>query len=838
MLVDYITYCIYGLFTGVLLTIVCLLYGFHVTLSTVQFMDSLLRRPTRRWSRRRERQAMNIKREALEGITRQVRSVPPMQLSAKCTMYNYKRKRKNMVSTATARTSSTTSRSVSTATNNSTGKNSQFISHSYGGGSTERYEEKCSSKGSVTSATRGKANLSVGAGLVGGKVPKVGITDSIHMCEISLDSVRPDIPPPAVKDLKAKQEIGAPEGVSHSPAPITVLSALESESPQEGRIGLPVYCKIVLLEGEIHVYEILSSSRSVLGGVGGGVGSGAGGSGGGGVVVPWSVRGGGFGSVVGSGGAAVVGGLSSGGHHAMSLGGTAEHFLGRIPLSAIKVEHYKPHITRERKTQTFFSYVDRKDDGAGNEGDGGGSGPDFRSTQSNSVGTTVTSTTSISSGSARVGEDSSTELLLFSRWGQPLFINSRFGKVDFRSSSSSSSRSTSSRTHMRINPLMEKGNAVPTPAVYSNNSNNSAHPLRRPPLGFNGIPLCDEVPVGGIRDRENIPSFLGEEQMYPTADFLKIKNTTMGGSSNGNSGDLLSWTAMLLIFSDPLETEMWYSVLKRLDEVESWREYLKNIPIPDTLNTFLWRLLFPSLRHMGLEGMLKRSIREKLVEVTDRKFPRFLTGGIHLDDFVLGASIPWVSEVSAPAMSTHGETAFDLNILYKGEATGFVLYFRFALSYKGIRIPQFILSIKLLELQASLHISIGPPASKKIWVGLHRPPILRIQANQGCASGKGFLHRILTSLPDISGIVCNLLRLYLFSEMILPEMDDFPLPSIEVTPETSSATNSEKRKKGNYFDHKRAAEKSCRVHLDSPELSSELSSSSLSAKKKSKIKKK
>lgn len=769
MFTDYVTYCIYGLLTGVVLTIVCFLYGFQVTMSTVQFMDAVFRRRARGWNRKVRRQAMNLKRESLEGITRQTRSVPPLRLSTECTLFNYKRRSDRHTTIHRGGT--------------------QEIEEESGGGSVAKPSERRRNEGKTKPMQNRRPSDGVLEGGVGEPFPmkSSGVTAG------------------AVSSACMLPPLGTPRPTQHQactfPAVIPVLSAMESETPQEGPVGAAIPCKIVLVEGEIHVYEILSSTRGLLGGSGG--------------VTPWG----------GAGGIGGGSGGSSTAHHPVSYGATAEHFRGRIPLSVVKVEHYKPQGSRQRRAQTFFNPSSSRDcdpasDGAEVENGVG----------NNSFRAIVSSSTALSSSDSRSDTASERALLLFSRGGEPLFINSRFGNpVTSRSSSerrtavSRSTSASSSKEHrMQVsasNGGMEKdgvgscsggsvgkGRAVGRPGPLL--------PLQRSAsVGSASPSSVHEVPLSSRMMNDGKTSkFIELEEVYHNMDILRSRSNDPGGGVGGV--DLLSWNALVLEFSDPRQAEMWYTVLKNLDEVESWREYLRNIPISDTLNTFLGRLLFPSFRQKGLERMITRMIREKLVEVTARKFPRFLTGGIHLDDFVLGASIPWVSEVSKPAMSTHGEIGFDLNILYKGEGSGFVLFFRFALSYRGIRIPRFILSIKLLELQASLHISIGPPPSKKIWVGLHRPPILRIQANQGCASGKGLLHRFLTSLPDMSGIVCNLLRLYLFSEMILPEMDDFPLPSIEETTETLPATESKKPAKGNYFDHARAAEKSRRIHTD------------------------
>lgn len=265
-------------------------------------------------------------------------------------------------------------------------------------------------------------------------------------------------------------------------------------------------------------------------------------------------------------------------------------------------------------------------------------------------------------------------------------------------------------------------------------------------------------------------------------------------------GDMANWSCVIIKFERSRESERWLTLLSGLREARAWHDYAKTMPNPDTINTFLSRFFFQNMRLNGLSDALIKQIRKKLRELPSKKFPRDLGGDLLLDDFLIGTQIPWITDVSEPTVSANGEVGFDFNLLYKGGEGGFTLFFRLALTYRGIRIPHVVFSVKLLELEATVHISIGPPPSKKFWIGGHKPPILRLEVHQGCASGKGVLHRVLTALPDLSGILTNLIKLYLFSDMVLPYMDDFPLPSVVKSPKSSF-----KDLRVRTFDWKRAA---------------------------------
>ncbi|KAG5484517.1 hypothetical protein LSCM1_07892 [Leishmania martiniquensis] len=280
--------------------------------------------------------------------------------------------------------------------------------------------------------------------------------------------------------------------------------------------------------------------------------------------------------------------------------------------------------------------------------------------------------------------------------------------------------------------------------------------------------------------------------------------------------DMANWSCVIIKFERSRETDRWHTLLSGLKEAQAWHDYAKSMPNPDTINMFLSRFVFQNMRLDGLSDALIAQIRKKLRDLPAKKFPRDLGGEILLDDFLIGTQIPWISDVSEPRVSANGEVGFDFNLFYKGGEGGFSLFFRLALTYCGVRIPHVVFTVKLLELEATMHVSIGPPPSKIFWIGAHKPPIIRLEVHQGCASGRGVLHRMLTALPNLSGIVTNLVKLYLFTDMVLPYMDDFPLPSVVKSPKGSFADLRVRA-----FDWQRAAKISGAPQREAPAKSSD-----------------
>ncbi|CCW70263.1 unnamed protein product [Phytomonas sp. Hart1] len=259
---------------------------------------------------------------------------------------------------------------------------------------------------------------------------------------------------------------------------------------------------------------------------------------------------------------------------------------------------------------------------------------------------------------------------------------------------------------------------------------------------------------------------------------------------------------MTICFKDAKEADCWCSLLQGIHEGKAWWTLARSLNTANTANMLLSRFFFQSMRREGMTTLIKKQIQEKLNKLAQSKFPRDLQGHIYLDDFIIGKHIPSIGNVSDARFGANGEVGFDMNFCYKGGDEGFSLYFRLALTYRGIRIPHIVFSVKFHHLEASLYVSVSPPPSERFWIGCHVPPELQVEVHQGCASGRGLLHRILISFPNLSTFFTNLIKNYFFKEMVLPFLDDFPLPSLEKTPPISLKGMT---KKGRDFDRMRAA---------------------------------
>nr|CCD12181.1 unnamed protein product [Trypanosoma congolense IL3000] len=263
------------------------------------------------------------------------------------------------------------------------------------------------------------------------------------------------------------------------------------------------------------------------------------------------------------------------------------------------------------------------------------------------------------------------------------------------------------------------------------------------------------------------------EQLYDEGSSTCGRN--LGGAEPSQSG-------IFLKFHYAREQERVQNLLTGMHEAMHWYSYLQTIPTPSAFNILFSRFVFQSMRSKALADLIREKLQKSLDKFSSTKFPRDLEGRILLDDITLTCDVPVISNVTGPFVLAKGEFMFDLDLFYRGGAS---LTFRCCLTYRDTRIPHIVLNLKIVRLSAKLRVSVGPPPTKVFWVGCHAPPDVQLEVSQGLAANCGLLHCLLQKLPDLSGIVRNLVKLYVASEMMLPRMDDFPLPDVEDTPPVS-----------------------------------------------------
>ncbi|KAG5509884.1 hypothetical protein JKF63_07529 [Porcisia hertigi] len=245
--------------------------------------------------------------------------------------------------------------------------------------------------------------------------------------------------------------------------------------------------------------------------------------------------------------------------------------------------------------------------------------------------------------------------------------------------------------------------------------------------------------------------------------------------SAGGSGEglpLSQWKCVALKFPTRRVQERWFNLLQSTSQSAQWRDFIAHLPQFDVFNLLVARLFFENSRANALHDLLEEKLKKKLERVS-KSLPPKLRGSICLDALDVGGEIPLIQNVSDPAPSKCGDTEFDFDVLYRG---GLALKIRFAVVYRDIRLPDIIFSFKVLELAGRMRFVVGPPPTRKFWLGGPQPPQLRLEFTQEVASHEGILNTVLKLLPDMSQLASNIVKVMLFEDMVFPNMDDFPWP--------------------------------------------------------------
>eukprot|EP00796_Vickermania_ingenoplastis_P000595 gene595-324_t len=270
--------------------------------------------------------------------------------------------------------------------------------------------------------------------------------------------------------------------------------------------------------------------------------------------------------------------------------------------------------------------------------------------------------------------------------------------------------------------------------------------------------------------------------------------------------DLLRTARSIIIkFPSLRENERWINLLNGTRETERWKKFLFHLPCNDVLNILIARIFVENTRTSYLDDMLRAKVAKK-IEQEVKSMPSVLDGTqIFLDSLSIGTEIPLVNNVSDPVFSNSGDLHFDFDFLYRG---GLTFVIRFDVTYRGWKVKGLGFVIQLLELFGRIRFHVGPPPSKRFFLGMPQMPQLDIQVTQQDVRNKGFLHWLLKIMPNLSGIARKIVRNALFEDMVLPAMDDFPFPMIGEPGSSSDAEedDDESGKEGKELDEEEEEE--------------------------------
>ena len=245
------------------------------------------------------------------------------------------------------------------------------------------------------------------------------------------------------------------------------------------------------------------------------------------------------------------------------------------------------------------------------------------------------------------------------------------------------------------------------------------------------------------------------------------------------------WRSLMIRFATVRELERWLEVLQPTVVTNQWKLFLKSLPEIDTLNVFASRIFFENRELGELNELVKEKINKALHKVV---LPAQLAqSSIAATAVSVGGELPIFSNISPIATSACGEIAVDLNVWYRG---GFTCTLTIDMKLKTDRIlkmdisaPSFEVTVRLRELRGRLHVSIGAPPSRKMWLGFHELPEVDVEISiDRIQTESALAHLVVSAIPDLSELITNIVREKLFEDLTLPHLDDFPVPNVEKTP--------------------------------------------------------
>jgi len=216
--------------------------------------------------------------------------------------------------------------------------------------------------------------------------------------------------------------------------------------------------------------------------------------------------------------------------------------------------------------------------------------------------------------------------------------------------------------------------------------------------------------------------------------------------------------------------------LKPADGKETAAEAWANALLP----RFWWNLF----DNKSFKRFIVKRLGKRIAKITD--FPKFIESMV-LHSIDLGPSLPLVSNVSLSNLTSDGAVDVDMDLDYNGGFSMKILI-KTSMSLPGtsLELPATAI-INVNKLYGKLRLHVSPPPCERFWIGFHTLPDTDIQAETEIAlldnpTTALNMPKIATNIikklkADLTRVIVNKLKADIVGEkMVLPNMDDFPIP--------------------------------------------------------------
>ncbi|KAH3744800.1 endoplasmic reticulum protein [Pelomyxa schiedti] len=196
---------------------------------------------------------------------------------------------------------------------------------------------------------------------------------------------------------------------------------------------------------------------------------------------------------------------------------------------------------------------------------------------------------------------------------------------------------------------------------------------------------------------------------------------------------------------------------------------LKQLLAP--INAGFHRLFWGVHDNPTMLEFLEKKVNQKFNRL---HLPPFVTR-LRVKQLVLGPNLPVVFGVDLLSLSPAGELVVDAEFMYAG---GFHISIELQIDVAipvvkhHVNIP-LVITVALSALAGKVRVHCLAPPSQRMWVGFHSEPVFEFSIDtQVGAMSRVEMHQI----PKLANIVIARIRAQLVEQVVLPNMDDWPVP--------------------------------------------------------------
>ncbi|KYR03045.1 PH domain-containing protein [Tieghemostelium lacteum] len=341
----------------------------------------------------------------------------------------------------------------------------------------------------------------------------------------------------------------------------------------------------------------------------------------------------------------------------------------------------------------------------------------------------------------------------------------------------------------------ENTNNNSSTTTVGNNSNNNGVSHKRTGSGSSSPKIFDDLP--SLRERiKSVTSAVGSSSSNSSSSLLSSSPTNQINSSNGIDNAMLDNHIHSIIdgFDDSSNISKYKKAVNPKNNANtpsqttttsanSTTTTTLSDPIAnyDWFNVFLARVFFNLYDSESFLDFASNKITKKINKLKKPSIVKSIT----LQNLDFGPNLPILNSAHLNYITPQGEFSADATISYHG---GFTLTIKIEIQISfrnhSVTIP-FVISVLVKSLSGRVNIQCLPPPTKRFWIGFYDEPQCEIAIDTSIGQSKA---GSFTNIPKLAKIIVTKLKAEIFEMIVLPNMDDLPLPHPSKKSKTTTTT--------------------------------------------------